>query len=115
MRRRHDFGSLLGVGGHRLLDHHVLACFERVDGDRRVQVVRQGDGDGVDVGLLEKFPIVRVAARDVKALGSFPQTLRIRLSDRDRRSPGTKQQTAQVFDSDRTGTDNRAAEFLAHT
>jgi hypothetical protein len=50
--------ALLERVRHRLLDVDVLPRFHRVDGDRRVPMVRGRDDDDVDVLVLEELAVV---------------------------------------------------------
>ena len=56
-----DLDHLLALGdvpGHQLLAQDVLAGLHGVDGDRGVQVQRQGDDDRLDVLVVEKLVVV---------------------------------------------------------
>ena len=106
--------GLLGVQGHGLLDEHMLAGIERINGHGRMEKVWQGDGDGVDVRLFQQFFIVRVAARDVKFLRRFAQALGICFGNRHGRGPRAVQKAVEVLDADGTYTDDRATKFFAH-
>ena len=48
-----DFFELAEGRGRRLLQGHVLAGAQRGDGDIAMQVMRQEDVDGVDVGVAQ--------------------------------------------------------------
>ena len=50
-----QFLGLLGGGGERLFDEHVLAVFEGGFGELVVRPHRSDDGDGVDLGRFENF------------------------------------------------------------
>ncbi len=66
-----NFGGLFGVRRHRLLQQHVLARFQGRHGHRRMQMIGQRDGDGVDVGLLEQFAEISVTAGDFETFAGF--------------------------------------------
>ena len=50
--------ALADVPGHQLFAQHVLAGLHAVDGDRGVQVQRQGDDDRLDVLVLAEHLLV---------------------------------------------------------
>ena len=85
LRRLDHLRGFLGIEGHRLLHEDVLARLECVDGDGRVEMIRQGDGDGVDVGLLQQLTIVGVAAGDVVPHAGLAGAVRVVLRHRHRR------------------------------
>jgi hypothetical protein len=53
-----EFGRVLCAGGNRLVDHHVFAGLQRLDADRRVQVVGQRNRDNVDVFARQQLFVV---------------------------------------------------------
>ena len=57
-----DFGRFPGVHRHRFFEQHVLAGLQSVDGDPRVQMVGHGDGQCVNVRLVEQVMVIRVGA-----------------------------------------------------
>ena len=60
--------ALLKGEGHGLLDEDVLAGVEGIDGEAVVELVAEGDGDGVDFVVLEQFGVAGVGAGDLVAL-----------------------------------------------
>ena len=85
LRRLDHLRGFLGIEGHRFFHEHVLARLERVDGDGRVEMVRQGDGDGVDVRLLQQLAVVGVAAGDVVPDAGLAGAVRVVLRQGHRR------------------------------
>jgi hypothetical protein len=72
--------ALLDRVGHGLLDQHVLARLEGVDGDLRVRPQRHRDQHGVDILALEQLPVVGVplGVRIVQALRDVEPLLEVR-------------------------------------
>jgi hypothetical protein len=54
----HQLLALVDRQGQRLLQVHVLAASHRLDGDEGVPVVGGGDGDGLDVAVLQQAAVV---------------------------------------------------------
>ena len=52
--------ALIQSHGHGLFEQHVLAGVQRVDGERRVQVVRHGDRDRLDRRVVQQLAMVVV-------------------------------------------------------
>ena len=57
--------------GHGLLDEHVLASVERVDREAVVELVAEGDGDGIDFVVLEQLGVVGIGAGDLVAIAEL--------------------------------------------
>nr|WP_258065654.1 hypothetical protein [Rathayibacter sp. AY1D1] len=66
-------GRQLGGGGERLLAEDVLAARERGHGDRVVQVVRDADGDDVEVVAGDELLPVGVEVGDAAGRAEFVQ------------------------------------------
>ena len=72
LHRRQHLLRLLHRGGHRLLGDHRHARGRRVHGLRRVHVVRCGDRDRVQLGVLQHLPMVGVAPVPAAPPASLP-------------------------------------------
>ncbi len=60
LRRSHELAAFINVVGKRLLDINILAGLASPDGSQRMPVVGGGNGDGVNVLVLERFADVLV-------------------------------------------------------
>ena len=70
-----DLLAFGGVAGHRFLDQDVLAGLEGGQRDRQVEVVGDGDADGVDVRLGQQLAVVADEVGDVVLLANLGAAL----------------------------------------
>ena len=104
-----EFGRLLPIQGHRLFQQDMLAGLEGLERHRRVQMRRQRDDDGIDVGLFEQLAKVGVTARDVMAGGGFAGELRIGFGQRHRRRAMAGDKAVEVVEAYAARSDDRTA------
>ena len=92
----------------------MLARFQCLDGDGRVQIVWQGDGDRVDVWLFEQLPVIGVAAGNLETIGRFLRAGGTAFGDGRYRGAATMQEAVQVVQADAARADDRAAKCCRH-
>lgn len=109
-----DPGCLFGAGGHGLFEEDMFAGLEGFDGDRRVKIIGQGDGDGINVRLFEQLAIVGIAAGDFETLGGFPGAAGMDFRHRDDRGSRALGEPIQVVQADSASSDHRAPKSLSH-
>ena len=63
--------ALLQTERHRLLHQHVLAGVAGIHRQPVVQLMPQGDGDGVHLGVLQQLRMGRVPLRDPPFIHEF--------------------------------------------
>ena len=92
----------------------MLAGLERIDGHRGVQVVRGGDGYGVDVRLFHQFAKIDIAARNPESIAGLTGPARVRFSDGHHRRPGTGNEAGKVFQAGGPSSNHRTAKLFGH-
>ena len=92
----------------------MLAGLERGDGDGGVEMVGQGDGDGVNIGLVEEFVVIGVAAGYFEAFGGFLGAAGMDLGDGDGVGAGALGEAGQVVEPNATSSDDGATKSVGH-
>ena len=107
--------SLRYSQAERLLAKHVLARFSRLNGPRHVQVVGQGDVNGVDCRVGEQLFIRSVRGGDAQSFGCFLGPGQIARSDGSHTGVLALQHARQnLLEADVGGTENSPANLLRH-
>ena len=112
--RLDDFGRFPGVHRHRFFEQHVLAGQQSVDGDPRVQVVGHGDGQCVNVRLVEQVMVIGVGARDFESVGGLLEPFGVCFGDSNRRCAGTVQQAVEVIEAEPACSYHRTTKSFRH-
>lgn len=101
-----EFGGVGGAGGHGFVEHDVLAGFQGFESDLGVEVVREGDGDDVDVGAGEQDLVVGDEFGDVELVGGFAAAFGRDLGEGDDAGLGVLLKAADVVEADGSGADD---------
>jgi len=77
-------------------------------------VIGSGDGDGIDIGLIEEFAVIVVTARNFKAFTGFPGALNMGLGDRDSGGARESGETQEMANADCTRSYYTASKLVRH-
>jgi len=101
-----EFGGILGIGGHGFVDHDVFAGAEGGETDGSVEVIRQGNGDDIDIRAREEGFIVGDEFRNIKRVGGFLAASCRNFGEGNDVGGGVLLKATDVIETDRTRADN---------
>jgi hypothetical protein len=84
----------------------MLSRFQRLNSHLRVEIVRDGDNNCLDVRLLEQLAVVIVGARQFEPIASLLRSLRVGFRNGHRDSAGTGLKTEKMLNSNCARADN---------
>jgi hypothetical protein len=79
-----------------------------------MQVIRESDGDGVEVRLFQQFVIINVTAGHVMSGTGFASALGVGFGNGDGRCTVTGGETVKMVEADPPGSNDRTAKLVCH-